>query len=391
MSAGASTSRRGFQGNTGLVLGVLVILGAMSFLVALASGSGTHAWAVFLVNLLFWSGLSAAGAAIAGILELTEARWAARLRRIATTTVAFMPVSYLLFLLLLVGMRALYPWVAEPLPKKAAWLNVPFFVLRTVVGVGALYWVSIRFAKLVHGSPAGAAQEPGRAQRARLAVWLLFLFVIVGSLLGFDLVMSLDPHWFSGLFGGYVVVGMLYSGVAFLVLLTGLYSVGRPGWILPPKEMQDLAKLVFATSILWMYFFWSQYLVIWYGNVPILIRFVLARFFADPWRSLAICAFFMGWVIPFAYLLRRLTGRPPEGHRLLVGISCLSLTAIFLERIVLVLPSTAQARVEPYGAADVLLTLLMTAGFGALFALSYRVFVPRFGLAPGAEAWRASS
>ncbi len=386
MNAHGAGSGRGLDGKAGLVLGGLVALGALSFLVALAGGSGTHAWAVFLTNLLFWSGLSAAGPAIAGIFELTEARWAARLRRIATTTVAFMPVSFVLFLLLVVGMRALYPWVTEPIPKKAVWLNLPFFALRTVVGVGALYWVSVRFARAVHGSSAGAAQEPGRAERARLAVWLLFLFVIVGSLLGYDLVMSLDPHWFSALLGGYVVVGMLYSGFAFLVLLTGLYSVGRPGWVLPPKEMQDLAKLVFATSILWMYFFWSQYLVIWYGNVPIETRYVLARFFADPWRGLAIVAFFIGWVIPFSYFLGRLTGRPPEGHRILVAMSCLSLTAIFLERIVLVLPSTAQVGAAPYGAADVLLTLLMTLGFGALFVLSYRIFLPRFGLVPRAEA-----
>ena len=382
MTVPAAGSGQGLRGKSGLVLAGLVILGALSFLVALASGSATHAWSVFLVNLLFWSGLSAAGPAIAGIFELTEARWAARLRRIATTTVAFMPVSFVLFLLLMAGLRALYPWVSVPIPKRAAWLNVPFFVLRTVLGVGALYWVSVRFAKAVHGSPAGAAEEPGRKERARLAVWLLFLFVIVGSLLGYDLVMSLDPHWFSGLLGGYVVVGMLYSGFAFLVLLVGLHSSGRPGWVLPPKEMQDLAKLVFATSILWMYFFWSQYLVIWYGNVPIEIRFVLARFFEDPWRRLAIFAFFIGWLIPFSYLLGRLTGRPPEGHRILVAICCLSMTAIFIERIVLVLPSTLQPGSVSYGAADVLLTLLMTLGFGALFVLSFRIFVPRFGLTP---------
>ena len=374
-------SRREAGGRTGLVLGALVVLGAISFVVAVAGGSGTHAWAVFLANLLFWSGLSAAGPAIAGIFELTDARWAARLRRIATTTVAFMPVSFVLFLLLMLGLSTLYPWVMEPIPKKRIWLNVPFFVLRTVIGVAALYWVSVRFARAVHGCPAGAAEEPGRAERARLAVWLLFLFVIVGSLLGYDLVMSLDPTWFSGLLGGYVVVGMLYSGFAFLVLLTALYSAGRPGWVLPPKEMQDLAKLVFATSILWMYFFWSQYLVIWYGNVPVETRYVLARLFQDPWRTLAIWAFFIGWLIPFSYFLGRLTGRPPEGHRLLVVVSCLSLVAIFLERIVLVLPSTLRGATAPYGASNVLLTLLMTAGFAALFVLSYRIFVPRFGLA----------
>ena len=100
---------REVSGRTGLVLGGLVLLGAISFVVALAGGWGTHAWAVFLANLLFWSGLSAAGPAIAGMLELTEARWAGRLRRIATTTVAFMPASFVLFLLLMLGLSALYP------------------------------------------------------------------------------------------------------------------------------------------------------------------------------------------------------------------------------------------------------------------------------------------
>jgi hypothetical protein len=199
-------------------------------------------------------------------------------------------------------------------------------------------------------------------------------------------VMSLDAHWFSGLLGGYVVVGMLYSGFAFLVLLTGLYSVGRPGWVLPPKEMQDLAKLVFTGGIVWMYFFWSQYLVIWYGNVPVETRYVLQRFFVDPWRTLAIWAFFLGWVIPFSYFLGRLTGRPPEGHRVLIAISGMALIAIFLERVVLVLPSTIQPGTSGYGTADVLLAALMTLGFGALFVLSFQVFVPRFGLTFRGEA-----
>jgi hypothetical protein len=378
-------SSQAFSGKGGLVLGALIALGALSFVWALAGGSGIHAWAFFLTNLLFWSGLSVAGPAIAGILELTEARWAARLRRIATTTVAFMPVSFVLFLLLMVGVRALYPWATVPIPSKAIWLNVPFFVGRTVVGVAVLYWVSVRFAMAVHLSPAGASEEPGKAERARLAVVLLFLFVIVGSLIGYDLVMTLDPHWFSGLLGGYVVVGMLYSGFAFLVLLTGFYSFGRPGWVMPATEMQDLAKLVFATSIVWMYFFWSQYIVIWYGNVPVETRYVIARFFSDPWRRMAITAFVIGWLIPFGYLLGRLTGRPPEGHRILITISCLSMTAIFIERMVLVLPSTIPSGAA-YGPSDILLGLLMTLGFGALFVLSFRIFVPRFGLTSRVEA-----
>jgi len=366
-----------------LGLWVVIGLGALAFLAGFLAGRGPRTWAIYLVNLLFWSGLSAAGPAIAGIFELTEARWSVRLRRIATTTAAFMPISFVLFLVLFTAIDVLYPWVGDPklVERKAAWLNVPFFLLRIGVGVAALYWVSIRFAREVHASPAGAAEEPGRARRARLAVVMLFLFVAVVSLFGFDLVMSLDPVWFSGLLGGYFVVGTLYSGFAFLVVLVGVRSLNRPAWVMPATEVQDLAKLVFATSILWMYFFWSQYLVIWYGNVPIETRFVLARFFEDPWRGLAVLACLIGWLVPFAYLLVRLTGRPPESHRVLVGVACLSLTAIFLERTVLVLPSVVGRLVFPYGPVEI----LITAGFAALFILSYLVFVPRLGLGSRAE------
>lgn len=368
------------------ILAALVGLGVLAFVVGTLAGAAGRAWATFLVNLLFWSGLAAAGPAIAGIFELTEARWTVRLRRIATTTVAFMPASFVLFLVLLAALGTtgiLYPWVTKPelVVKKAVWLNAPFLVLRTAVGLIALYWVSVRFARAVHASPAGAAEEPGRTERARLAVVMLFLFVIVVSLFGFDLVMSLDPQWFSGLFGGYFVVGTLYSGFAFLVVLVGIRSFGRPAWAMPPAEVQDLAKLMFGLSIVWMYFFWSQYIVIWYGNVPIETRYVWERFFRDPWRAMALTAFVIGWLIPFSYLLARLTGRPPQSHRVLVGIACLSLLAIFIERTVLVYPTVLGTVSFPYGLID----LLVTVGFGALFVLSYLLFVPYFGLTSRAE------
>src|SRR5213592_3768710 len=113
--------------------------------------------------------------------------------------------------------------------------------------------------------------------------------------------MSLDPVWYSGLFGGYFVVSTLYTGFALLSILTvranarGLASV-------PPGAVQDVAKLQFAMSIMWMYFFWSQYLVIWYGNVPIETRFVVKRFFEQPWVTVAWFVFVVGWLIPFGYL-----------------------------------------------------------------------------------------
>ena len=123
-----------------------------------------------------------------------------------------------------------------------------------------------------------------------------------------------------------------------------------------------------------MYFFWSQYLVIWYGNVPVETKFFLRRFFQDPWRLLALVVLAAGWIVPFSYLLKRLTGKPPERHGPLVFISLLSLTAIFLERVLVVVPSISPTASFPAGIVEI----LVTAGFFALFVLSRRLFLTRF-------------
>jgi len=231
------------------------------------------------------------------------------------------------------------------------------------------------FAKTAfrEGEGSEAEEQATRRRRRALATAMLFLFVVVLSLFGFDLVMSLAPQWYSGLFGGYFTVSSLYTGFCLLAVLT-VWSNRTGATSVPPAAVQDVAKLVFATSILWMYFFWSQYLVIWYGNVPVETRFVIRRFFDPPWSRVVFVVFVAGWVIPFAYLLKRLTGRPPAGHGPLVFVACLALAAIFLERMTLVFPSISTASVLPFG----LVELGITAGFFSLFVLSRIWFLARF-------------
>jgi len=114
--------------------------------------------------------------------------------------------------------------------------------------------------------------------------------------------------------------------------------------------------------------------VIWYGNVPVETRFFLRRFFTQPWLTVSWVVLIAGWLIPFAYLLKRLTGRPPQRHAPLFFISVLGLVAIFLERVLVVFPSVSMTSQVPIGGRD----LAITAGFLALFVLSRRWFMGRF-------------
>ncbi|MET0849945.1 MAG: hypothetical protein ABW020_02350 [Candidatus Rokuibacteriota bacterium] len=368
----AAGGARGSQ----MVLGVLALAGAAAFLHGIFQADATRAWGIYLVNLLFWSSFAITGPALAAMMQLTEARWSPTVKRMALTTSGFLPVSFVLLLVLLAfGIGTLYPWVNDPqlVVKKKEWLNVPFFVLRTGIGAALLYWVAWTFTRAVFAE--ATPNEPaGMGRRNRLAGTLLALYVIVLSLWGFDLLMALDPAWYSGLFGGYYVVTSLYPGFGLVTFLTiranarGLTSVS-------PSAIQDVAKLTFAMCVMWMYFFFSQYLVIWYGNVPVETRFFLRRFFADPWRTLAWVILIVGALVPFSYLLKRLTGRPPTAHKPLIVIIFMGWTAIFLERIMVVFPSISKANVWPIGIAE----LLITAGFFALFVLMRGRFLDRYG------------
>jgi hypothetical protein len=347
---------------------VLAVVGAAAFLWEL-SADQSAAWSLYLVNVVFWSGLAATGPAIAAMMQLTEARWSPTVRRLALTTAGFLPVSLALLVVLFFGRAVLWQWVTTPVPVKAAWLNTPFFWLRTLVLAAALFGVCFAFIRALLARPGSDGQ---RARRNMLAVILLFLWIVTVSLWGFDLVMSLDPHWYSGLFGGYFVVSTLYTAFALLSILTILAN--RRGLGVPPAAVQDVAKLQFAMSIMWMYFFWSQYLVIWYGNVPVETRFFVRRFFVQPWQTLAWVVLVVGWLIPFIYLLKRLTGRPPQRHAPLFIIALFGLVAIFLERVLVVFPSVSATTPLPLGLRD----LAITIGFLSLFALSRRWFMARY-------------
>jgi hypothetical protein len=360
------------SGRGQVILAVLALLGAVAFLVGIIQHP-TRTWGMYLVNLLFWSSLAITGPAIAAMMQMTEARWSPTVKRMAVTTGGFLPLSFVLFLGLLFGLSYLYPWVDNPalVEKKKHWLNVPFLSLRLAIGVAALYLTAALFSRAVLAeNPDAGAADPEHPRRNRLAAILLMLFVVVLSLWGFDLVMPLDPVWYSGLLGGYYVVTSLYTGfglVAFLVIRANARGVTN----VSAAAIQDVAKLVFAMCVMWMYFFFSQYLVIWYGNVPVETRFFLSRFFVDPWRTLGFVILIVGALLPFAYLLKRLTGRPPTSHTPLVVVIVMGWTAMFLERIMLVFPSLPAANTLPVGVLEVLITL----GFFSLFVLSRNWFL----------------
>jgi hypothetical protein len=212
------------------------------------------------------------------------------------------------------------------------------------------------------------------------------------SILSIDLIMSLAPEWVSTMFPAYYAWGGFLSAVALTTLVSLLLRNGADlAGEITPRRQHDLGKMVFAFSIFWMYLFWSQYLVIWYGNVPEETLFVQARLgsqflqdvwylegfwerLGEPYVKLTLSTWFLLWVIPFWVLL----GQKPKQTPVIAGtVTAGMLVGFWLERYILVTPSlvppadvVAGAAVTPFGWVEI----GVGAGFLGLFFLCFLVF-----------------
>ena len=378
----------------------LAALGAFAFLYGAVFGDPVRAWQSLLVNFLFFAGLAQAGVVLSCILQVTSARWGRPLKRAAEGTVAFLPAAFVLLLVLLAGTAAWAPWVHDPVEAKTPWLNVPFFVLRELLAFLVLSGFSLRYvyrslrpdvgmldesgerpatglsARLIGGwRGLDSERAIGQRRQTRWAVAILIAYGWVFTLIAFDFVMALDPHWFSTLLGGYYFIGNLLIGLAFLA---GVAAAGRrrlriAGYV-GRHQLHDLGKLLFGFSILWAYLFWSQYLVIWYGDLPEETEFVHHRMHG-AWEPVAWAVLAMTFAGPFVVLLSRAVKTWAPG---LTTVAAVVFTGMWLERFILVAPSLWHGEGVPLG----LLEAVITAGVLSLFALSYATFLDLFPTLP---------
>lgn len=349
---------------------ILAIAGGAVFSIAVTRGMALRAWEAFLVNLLFWLGVAQGGVVVSASLYLTQARWGgASVYRLAESFAGFLPLGFLLFWLLFAGHQLIFPWVLHPLPQKAAWLNAPFLFGRDGGGLLVLTALSLWFvrssrrADVVRWAESAADIELPPAVIRRLAPAVIIVYAIIYSLIAFDLVMSLSPIWYSTLFGAYFFAGAYWSALAAM----GVLACG--GWRPLPggasaedsASLHDIGKMVFAFSIFWAYLLWSQYLPIWYADIPEETFFLVRRIHSLPWGVLGWLVLVLVWAVPFLVLLGRAAKRAP---RILGAVCGLGLIGMWIERYVLVTPSLSPTTI-PFGWVEA----LVTAGFLGAFGL----------------------
>ncbi len=383
----------------------LAALGAMGFFSQLHGAHPERAWRAYHINFLLWSAMAQGGLLFSIIMHLTSARWTRRLSSLAESMAAFFPVSLALFIALFIGREALFPWLNQDLHGKEAWLNMPFLFTRDLIGFLILYglgfgyiyyalkdkidpasagWAARTILRIGKGGDSGAGGAPGLAQaggdrsadRYRmtvLAVLYALAYAIVLSLVSFDLVMSMDPHWISTLFGPYSFVKAFYLGLGALLILASLSHLihgDRSG--LTSANFHDLGKLFFGFCLVWADFFYCQFVVIWYGNIPEETHYVIQRTATAPWEQLAWTVFIVCFVAPFFILLNKKVKTKPA---FMMVLSAVIIAGLWLEHLLLLGPAW-QAHPDrlPIGLSEGVITL----GFFGLMALAVRFFLNLF-------------
>jgi len=407
---------RGLPGALLGACGLLILIGAVAFAAGLATDPDT-AWRAYHVNFIYYACLAQGGVVLASALVIVGARWSGPVRHVAEGLAAWVPISFVLLLIDFFGRHSIhFPWMDHPPPGKEGWLSVGRvfgmdLAILALMAIVTLVYLRTSFRPALKEAAENAPRARGlfqswtrnwrgdaeewEASQRRLRVLapiLCLLYAFGYTFIGYDQVMALSPTWYSNIFGWYFGWAGFLNAVAATTLICVLMR-NAPGWraeVTRPR-LHDLGKMIFAFSIFWMYLFFAQYIVIWYGNLPEETQFLQARlgtqFLQDTWYfvasrldqpyvKLSLTAWMGCWVIPFWVLL----GQAPKRSWYIVGpVAALSLLGFWLERNVLIWPSLVPDDGSAWlGPIQIGIAL----GFLGAFSLVYLVFARIFPTLP---------
>ncbi|WP_461533583.1 quinol:cytochrome C oxidoreductase [Sinomicrobium sp.] len=260
-------------------------------------------WSALYVAAFFFMMIALGTLAFYAIQIVSQAGWSPLLFRVMEGITAYLvPGTILVFVILVlsgVHMNHLFVWMDpevaahdELIQGKSGYLNLPFFLIRAIIYIAG--WAAYRhFSRKFSLAQDTAEDNSNYRKNFRISAGFLVFFLVSESMMSWDWIMSLDPHWYSTLFGWYVFASMFVSGITTIALIA-IYLKSR-GFLeeVNDSHIHDLAKFMFGISIFWTYLWFSQFMLIWYSNIPEEVTYFITRIedYALPFFGMVVLNF----------------------------------------------------------------------------------------------------
>lgn len=351
-------------GIVGLALAAVGLGGAFT----LKGGDSQGFYFSYLTAYMFFLSLGIGSMFFVLFQHATHAGWSASVRRLFETTATALPAFAILFIPIVLGMHDLYEWTHEDvvahdhiLTAKQPYLNTGFFYIRAAVYF--LIWTGLSLTFYFRSVKQDTTKDPALSQKMQgLSYPSIALMGLSMTFAVFDWVMSLQPHWYSTIFGVWYFAGSVLGALCFNTLLGLSLSKNVLKGKITVEHFHDLGKLTFGFVVFWTYIAFSQYMLIWYANIPEETVFFKTRF-ENGWMPVTYAYTAAHFLIPFAFLMSRHMKR----NRVTLGIAAVWLLAVhYLDMYWNIIPARNHGEhVHPFhfGAVDVL-TLV---GVGGVF------------------------
>lgn len=343
------------------VFSILIAIGVGAFIYGMLTASAGRVWANLLLNTFYFLGISLAGIFFLSVHVVGQSGWHTSIQRIPESMGAFLPVAAVFMAIIVAfGMHDIYHWTHEHLDEvlegKKAYLNTIFFILRVAIYFAGWIFLSWKIRQLSIKSD----QDPNLVYYKKIHVFsILFIvfFAITNSTSSWDLLMSIDPYWYSTLYAWYIFSSIFVSGVAVIILL--LVYLRAKGYMSHTnhEHLHDMGKYLFGFSIFWMYLWFSQYMLIFYGNIPEETTYYITRF--EGFSTLLYITIGLNFFAPFLGLLPRVA---PRKTLMLVVASVIVIVGHWLDFYLAIMPGAVGE-----GAVIEFLEVGMTVGFVGIF------------------------
>lgn len=324
-----------------LIFAAMILIGLVAVIAGFASDPA-RTWPNILLNNVYFITLSIGALMFFGVQYISGSSWSALIQRVPLAAGAFLPIGFILMLLIYFGLHDIYEWshpgITETdklIAHKAPFLNVPFFMIRIVIYFAL--WVPLFF--LLRRMAKREDLEGGEQwyhQSAFYSKVFIFAAVLIFSLAAIDWMMTIDAHWYSTMFGFRAMITSMYYGTAIIILL--IFLLKGMGFFpqLNEAHRHDLARYLFRFSIVFGYLWFMQFLIIWYANIPESTIYYTPRFLGD-WKFFFYAEPIINWAIPFVVVMSDDIGKKKP---VLIGISALLMIGLWMSLFLQIMPGS---------------------------------------------------